>query len=156
MKKTGFLIKLEWKNHPLAREPRRVLAAMLKVLGSYPSVECDNPSPTGYTPTDLRRHLEKLFQPGMSWENSDSWHLEHIVPIHTNVTLGIVDLEKIHALNNFKLVWDKPTVRNQKPEESNDARRAYNRIYMRTYRKRPEQLAYQREYRKPRGKGRPS
>jgi hypothetical protein len=30
----------------------------------------------------LRRHLESMFQPGMSWENwGRVWHIDHIIPI---------------------------------------------------------------------------
>ncbi len=35
----------------------------------------------GYTPEELVAHLEKLFQPGMSWENYGTvWHIDHIIP----------------------------------------------------------------------------
>lgn len=149
MKKTGFFIKLEWKNHPTVREPRKALASMLKVLARYPSVECDNLTPLGYTSLDLKRHVEKHFQPGMDWGNSHSWHLEHIVPIKDNIAFGITDLDKIHGLKNLTPVWDV-----QKPiraaGEISERRKQYNREYMANYRKRPEQLAYQREYHRAR------
>jgi hypothetical protein len=35
----------------------------------------------GYDVETLRRHLERQFQPGMSWENMGEWHIDHIVPI---------------------------------------------------------------------------
>jgi hypothetical protein len=35
----------------------------------------------GYTPGDLKRHLERQFLPGMSWENRRLWHIDHIVPL---------------------------------------------------------------------------
>jgi hypothetical protein len=35
----------------------------------------------GYTIDDLRRHLESLFQPGMSWQNyGTAWHIDHVIP----------------------------------------------------------------------------
>ncbi len=35
----------------------------------------------GYTCDDLMRHLESLFLPGMTWENSGrEWHIDHIRP----------------------------------------------------------------------------
>jgi len=35
----------------------------------------------GYTAKDLKKHLEKLFKPGMGWENYGSyWHIDHIRP----------------------------------------------------------------------------
>lgn len=35
----------------------------------------------GYAPTDLKRHLERQFLRGMSWENYGEWHIDHIIPI---------------------------------------------------------------------------
>ena len=34
----------------------------------------------GYTIQDLRDHLEKLFKPGMTWDNHGKWHIDHIIP----------------------------------------------------------------------------
>lgn len=35
---------------------------------------------TGCTMAELRAHLEKQFLPGMSWERSSDWHIDHITP----------------------------------------------------------------------------
>lgn len=36
----------------------------------------------GYTCEELIEHLEKQFQPGMSWQNYGSaWQIDHIVPV---------------------------------------------------------------------------
>lgn len=34
----------------------------------------------GYTVSDLKTHLERQFEPWMSWENHGEWHIDHIVP----------------------------------------------------------------------------
>ncbi|ERI13528.1 hypothetical protein O206_08650 [Ochrobactrum sp. EGD-AQ16] len=34
----------------------------------------------GYELTTLKRHLERQFQPGMSWDNMGEWHIDHIRP----------------------------------------------------------------------------
>lgn len=34
----------------------------------------------GCTISQLRQHLEKQFQPGMSWDNRSEWHVDHIRP----------------------------------------------------------------------------
>jgi hypothetical protein len=35
---------------------------------------------TGASVSELRRHLEKQFKRGMSWENYGDWHIDHIIP----------------------------------------------------------------------------
>ncbi len=35
----------------------------------------------GYTVDELKSHLERQFQPGMSWENYGEWHIDHRVPL---------------------------------------------------------------------------
>jgi hypothetical protein len=35
----------------------------------------------GYDAQTLRRHIERQFQPGMSWDNIGKWHIDHIVPV---------------------------------------------------------------------------
>lgn len=34
----------------------------------------------GCTMAELRTHLEKLFKPGMTWENYGEWEIDHICP----------------------------------------------------------------------------
>ena len=35
----------------------------------------------GCSPRELYEHLEALFQPGMSWENRNLWHVDHKRPV---------------------------------------------------------------------------
>lgn len=35
----------------------------------------------GYTLSDLKEHLERMFQPKMSWENFGEWHIDHRLPV---------------------------------------------------------------------------
>lgn len=63
----------------------------------------------GYTQAELRAHLEKQFQPGMSWQNYGEWHVDHIQP------LSYFKVESIHdpviryawALSNLRPLWAK-------------------------------------------------
>ena len=54
----------------------------------------------GYTIDDLRSHLEKLFEPGMTWENygKNGWHVDHIRPMTAFVFVSYEDPE-------FRLCW---------------------------------------------------
>ena len=33
-----------------------------------------------YTPEELKEHIEKQWEPWMSWENYGEWHIDHIYP----------------------------------------------------------------------------
>lgn len=61
----------------------------------------------GYTKDTLKSHLEKLFKPGMSWENYGQWHIDHIRPI---VSFDITsydceDFKKCWAIENLQPLW---------------------------------------------------
>jgi len=59
----------------------------------------------GYSPADLRAALEAQLPPGMSWENRDDWHIDHIVPVSHFIARGITDPAIINALDNLRPVW---------------------------------------------------
>ena len=53
----------------------------------------------------FKAHIERQFLKGMSWENRDSWHLDHITPIATAKTE-----DEVLALNHFsnlRPMWAK-------------------------------------------------
>lgn len=53
----------------------------------------------GYTLNQLKKHLEKLFQPGMTWENYGSWHIDHKLPV-------VVFNFSSPSHKDFKRCWD--------------------------------------------------
>jgi len=59
----------------------------------------------GYTPEQLRVHIEHLWQPGMSWENYGyrGWHIDHIRPI-TKWPLDAKPAD-VNALVNLQPMW---------------------------------------------------
>ena len=67
----------------------------------------------GYTLGDLRLHLEKQFQPGMTWDNYGQWHVDHKTPrvklpydshLHPNFfkCWSLDNLQPLWALDNIK------------------------------------------------------
>ncbi len=64
---------------------------------------------TGYTLDDLIRHLEKQFQPGMTWKNHkyDGWQIDHIIPISVfNISSSAdIDFKRCWALKNLRPLW---------------------------------------------------
>ena len=62
-----------------------------------------------FTKKQLVRHLEKLFQPGMTWENYGDWHLDHVIPksVFNFTTPEHEDFSRCWALKNLQPMWAK-------------------------------------------------
>lgn len=61
----------------------------------------------GYTFEELKQHLEKQFQPGMSWDNYGKWHVDHVVPV---VVFNFdkpehIDFKRCWELENLQPMW---------------------------------------------------
>jgi len=61
----------------------------------------------GYTLTDLKKHLEKQFVDGMTWDNWGEWHIDHIRPISKfNFTdPSHTDFQRCWSLKNLQPLW---------------------------------------------------
>ncbi|UYE95789.1 hypothetical protein KNLIENLN_00022 [Sinorhizobium phage NV1.1.1] len=61
----------------------------------------------GYTLDDLRKHLERKFKPGMTWDNYGEWHVDHIIPLaaHNYETPDDPDFKRAWALSNLQPLW---------------------------------------------------
>jgi len=66
----------------------------------------------GYTAKGLIRHIEKQFTDGMSWENRDKWHIDHIIPVSAfNFTKPEhIDFKRCWALSNLRPMWAKDNI----------------------------------------------
>lgn len=62
-----------------------------------------------YSIDDLRAHLEKLFLPGMSWENYGEWEIDHRKPIVSFSFSSPTDPEFLEcwSLSNLQPLWAK-------------------------------------------------
>lgn len=64
----------------------------------------------GYSVDALMRHLERLFQPGMSWKNygRGGWHIDHIIPrsAFNYETPEDIDFRRCWALDNLQPLWE--------------------------------------------------
>jgi hypothetical protein len=61
----------------------------------------------GYSPSDLRAHIERQFLPGMSWVNYGEWHVDHIRPLASfcYVSTEDDDFKQAWALSNLRPLW---------------------------------------------------
>lgn len=68
----------------------------------------------GYSLNQLKRHLEKQFQPGMNWRNYGfyGWHIDHEIPISAfNFEKPEdMDFKKCWALSNLQPMWAKENI----------------------------------------------
>jgi len=61
----------------------------------------------GYTGAELYNHLESQFTDGMSWDNRNKWHIDHIRPVSSfdYDSTDHPDFKKCWALNNLQPLW---------------------------------------------------
>jgi hypothetical protein len=57
----------------------------------------------GCTPEFLKEHLEKQFVDGMTWENRNEWHIDHITPLSSAKTEE--ELYKLCHYTNLQPLW---------------------------------------------------
>lgn len=94
----------KYNNNPLFK--LRFICRQL-VRRAYLNINSDKELTTlkflGYTPLELKVHIEKQFREGMTWDNHGEWHIDHIIPISQATTLeeGI----KLSQLNNLQPLW---------------------------------------------------
>lgn len=71
----------------------------------------------GCTPSELRQHLEKQFQLGMTWENRADWHVDHIRPIYTFVDLNRSEQQRqCFHYTNLRPLWKVQNLRRKRPK----------------------------------------
>lgn len=57
----------------------------------------------GYTPEDLKLHIERQFTQGMGWHNMSEWQIDHIIPASTAETME--DVVALNQLSNLRPMW---------------------------------------------------
>jgi hypothetical protein len=106
--KNSIITPIEFKSsfwEPIAIEGRKA-----KNIVNYALKHCYKKTTKTYkmigcTQSEFRLHIEKQFLKGMSWENRNLWHIDHIVPMSTAKTLD--DVWKLNHFTNLKPLWAK-------------------------------------------------
>lgn len=61
----------------------------------------------GCTIPELRKYLQRQFQPGMSWENYGDWHIDHIRPCCSFDLLDPKQQRACFHFSNLQPLWAK-------------------------------------------------
>lgn len=61
----------------------------------------------GYTIDELKQHLEKQFNNGMSWDNYGEWQIDHRIPVSYFDLTNDDDIKECWALTNLQPMWKK-------------------------------------------------
>jgi hypothetical protein len=58
----------------------------------------------GYGYGEFRQHIEAQFKDGMSWDNRESFHIDHIIPIAAFIRNGNTDPQIINSIHNLQVL----------------------------------------------------
>ena len=62
----------------------------------------------GCSPEFLKEHLEKQFLDGMSWDNRDEWHIDHITPLSS--ATDEQEVFKLCHYTNLQPLWAEDNI----------------------------------------------
>ena len=95
----------------LARQQRKYISSRIKKSGGVK--QQSSGKYLGCTTEELMVHLEKQFQPGMSWDNHgyDGWHVDHIRPCASFDLTDEEQVRKCFHYTNLQPLWAKDNLR---------------------------------------------
>ncbi len=96
------------KNEPILRLKMLYRSKINKLLGSKKEKTFEL---IGCTPEELKIHIEKKFDTGMSWENHGirGWHIDHIIPVSS--AKNEEELKKLCHFTNLQPLWGVENIR---------------------------------------------
>lgn len=89
------------KNNPHIVVWRQILYRTIKRFGL--KKEASTIELLGYSATDLKDHIESLFEDGMSWNNWGEWHIDHTYPL--SLFSELTPISEVNSLSNLKPMW---------------------------------------------------
>lgn len=63
----------------------------------------------GCTWEELKKHIEKQFTKGMTWDNQGKWHIDHIIPLASATTEE--EVYKLNHYTNLQPLWAEDNLR---------------------------------------------
>lgn len=111
---SGMAQRNGWKEQPNFKLHSNISRSIRKALrGSKKRRKWE--ALVGYTTEDLRRHIERQFLEGMSWDNYgiNGWHIDHIIP-RSAFNYGTPeddDFKRCWRLSNLRPMWSTDNIR---------------------------------------------
>lgn len=99
--KRNEISRKHYKKHITLMICRRLIKRALKFLGT--KKEDSTIDILGYSPIDLKKHIDGKFIDGMTWENYGEWHIDHIKPISSFEKNE--DPKIVNSLDNLQPLW---------------------------------------------------
>jgi hypothetical protein len=65
----------------------------------------------GTSPVNCAKHLESLFDEGMSWDNYGSWHIDHVIPLCSFNLDFVEEQKKAFHYTNLQPLWAEDNMR---------------------------------------------
>lgn len=97
-----------YHSDPKINIDRRIQAGIRKSLRKRGAHKTSPKAKTlGWTIDELMNHLEPLFEYGMTWDNMDAWHIDHIIPLSAVQYSSEDDpaFKWIWSLSNLAPLW---------------------------------------------------
>ena len=112
-KERGIFLKNKWATDPKFRLNQNMSVSIGRPLrGSKGGRHWEHL--VGYNLKQLKKHIERQFQPGMTWENygKGGWEIDHIVPMSVfNFTKPEdLDFKRCWALKNLQPMWGSENI----------------------------------------------
>lgn len=70
----------------------------------------------GCSPDEFKKHIEKQFTDGMTWDNYGEWHIDHIIPCFTFNLLEEDEQFKCFHYSNQRPLWAKDNLSRSRNE----------------------------------------
>lgn len=86
----------------LSRNVRTRMGMFLKTK-NYTKGKNNTKDIIGCTPQELRDFIEKKFKDGMSWDNRNEWHIDHIIPLSSAKTQE--EVLRLCHYTNLQPLW---------------------------------------------------
>ena len=105
-----------WQSKRYQTDPNFRIAATIRnhlhrIVKSGGVKDAASISYVGCTAAKLRRHLEKQFAPGMTWQNHGEWHIDHITPLSAfDFAAFPAQIKQAEHYTNLRPMWARDNI----------------------------------------------